>query len=202
MSETPCKVQKLDLSNAVSIQHVEVDTISEIRKLQLDSYMKLYAPYATDSETSAFIHTLESAKFAEEVNRNINRRQIFGAFLDDRMIGIAAWSVSRDNHALSRLRFLCVDPMFTRCKVGQTLLKTLEQAVKDRHNRELSIRTAVQTMGFFEKSSYATTSYGAYPLGKDEAFAAAFMRKSIEDSQKITDGSIEKNTPLISTLHH
>jgi len=191
MSDISNNDLRLDLSSAISINHVEIDAISTIRKLQHDSYMKLYAQYATDSETVAFSDMLESAKFADELQLTISKRQVFGAFLDHRMVGIAAWSDSPDNQLISRLRFLYVDPFFTRCGVGKTLLNTLEATVTSEQSREFSIRTVVQSMGFFEKASYSTTSYGALPVGNDEAFAVAFMRKAEMSEPK-----------MISTLHH
>ena len=191
MSKDSNKDQRLDLSGVVSIRNVELDSIPTIRKLQHDSYMRLYAQYATDSETAAFSDMLESSKFAEDLQRIISKKQVCGAFLDHRMVGIAAWSDSRDNQALSRLRFLFVDPFFTRCGVGTTLLDSLEMIVTSEHSREFSIRTVVQSMGFFEKASYCTTSYGALPVSKDEAFAVAFMRKLEANDYK-----------MISTMCH
>jgi len=195
MSEVPSKNLRLNLSGAISIKHVEIDSISSVRKLQYDSYNKEYARYATESETAAFIDNLESSKFAEDLQRIIAKRQMFGAFLDHRMVGIASWSDSRDNQLISRLRFLFVDPFFTRCGVGRTLLGTLEETVRSEHSREFSIRTVVQSMGFFEKASYLTTSYGALPVGNDEAFAVAFMRKAEEENE--SDGN-----NAMSMLYH
>ncbi|MEO1608956.1 MAG: GNAT family N-acetyltransferase [Pseudomonadota bacterium] len=191
MSDITCKPKRLDLSTAVSVEHVDIDYIADIRTLKRDSYMKLYAQYATDSETAAFNDMLESSKFAENLYRSINKRQVVGAFLESRMVGIACWAESRDNQLTGSLRFLFVDPIFTRCGIGRTLLQSLEANVLTDSARQFSIRTVVQSMGFFEKAAYATTSYGALPVGNHEAFAVAFMRKSIADEPA-----------LISTLHH
>ncbi|HFB2048678.1 MAG TPA: hypothetical protein TECP_01038 [Hyphomicrobiaceae bacterium MAG_BT-2024] len=191
MSKAFNKGQRLDLSNAVSVRNVEIDSISTIRKLQHDSYMRLYAQHATDFETAAFKELLESSKYADDLHQTISKRQVYAAYLDHRMVGIAAWSDYPDYQASGRLRFLFVDPFFARCGVGATLLGSLEVIVTSVHCRDFSVRTVVPSMGFFEKSSYCTTSYGALPVGNHESFEIAFMSKSEFSEHKI-----------ISTLKH
>ncbi|MEN2494312.1 MAG: hypothetical protein TECD_00203 [Hyphomicrobiaceae bacterium hypho_1] len=178
MSKALKNGRRLDLSGAVSVRIVDIDSISTIRKLKYESYMRLNAEYASDCETAAFTDELESSKYTEELYSTISKRQVYGAFLENRMVAIAAWSDVHEGQPLSRLDFLFVDPFFTRCGVGTKLLDTIECLVTSKHSREFSILTVMPSIGFFEKASYCTTSYGALPLSHDSAFEVAFMKKS------------------------
>ena len=118
----PNKNPRPDLSHAVAIKHVDIDAIPTIRRLQHDAFVTSYGPGSTDREYSAFVDMLESSTFVEDLQGLISKQQIFGAFLDHRMVGIAAWSDHSANQKISQLRFLFVDPLFTRCGVESALL--------------------------------------------------------------------------------
>ncbi len=184
MSEHPRFGARLDLAGSIDIRALDIDAIGDVRTLQITAFEKLCAPYASESEAGLVLSVLSGAKHSEELVRSAKRGKLVGAFVENRLTGVVTWSHSRDDRYTQRLRSVFVDPMFARSDIGRTLVRHVEGVALAAGAHDMSVRSFIQSTGFFERLGYTATSFGALTLAPDVAMAVSFLRKSLDQGAK------------------
>lgn len=155
MSEHPRFGSMPDFGGSISVGPATVDSISEVRDLQRDSFIKLNARHFNDSEIDALEGLLLGDAHAAEIYAFVRLGRLLEARLQRRLVGAIAWSGGPDGRSEARLRFVCIDPLFARGGIGRALVQEAEHRAHGSGMRTMSTRSLVAASGFSTSSATA-----------------------------------------------
>jgi GNAT superfamily N-acetyltransferase len=163
---------------SASIRLVAFDHLSDVRYLHSQALKNLATGELSDEEFTAAKAIVYSPKYVDALGAAIGRRQFFGSWIGEALVGTAGWSTMDDADGVARIRSIFVSPLYTRMGLAQDLLAHVEVQAADAGFRTFSVRTMSNATGFFVRQGYIVTSHGARALLPDRPVPVTFLRKS------------------------
>jgi GNAT superfamily N-acetyltransferase len=155
------------------IRRVGFDDWANVRYVHAAAFRLLAGNHFTPAECDAFEHFVRSQDYVDLMLGE----SIWGAWLDDQLVGTSGWIPADDSGALARITSVFVRPFFTRMGIGRRLVLDAEARARNAGFERFSARVTFNAVGFFEKLGYDITSYGVQPIAAEKSLPVTYMRK-------------------------
>jgi GNAT superfamily N-acetyltransferase len=172
---TPGQAVKIDSK----VRLVVFDNLSDVRYLHAQSLKNLAGGELTDDEFAVAKAYVYSTKYVDTLGAAIRRRQLFGSWIGDVLVGTAGWSTMEDANTVARIRSIFVSPLYTRLGLAQQMLAHVEVHATAAGFTTYSVRSMANAAGFFVRQGYTVTSHGVRTLLPDRTVPVTFLRKSV-----------------------
>ena len=166
------------LAASAVIKYISVDHLSDVRYLHAQAIKNLASGEFSDDESAAVKAVVYSQKYVSGLSAAIGRRQFFGAWIGDMLVGTAGWSAMDDSVAVARIRSIFVSPLYMRMGLAQKLLGHVEIQAADTGFRTYSVRSMANATGFFVRQGYVVTSHGVRSILPERNVPVTFLRKT------------------------
>jgi GNAT superfamily N-acetyltransferase len=120
-----------------------------------------------------------SSKYVEALSAAVGRRQFFGTWIGEALVGTVGWSTMDDTSSVARIRSIFVSPLYTRMGLAGHLLAHVEREAVTAGFRTYSVRSMTNATGFFVRQGYVVTSHGVRSLLPNRTVPVTFLRKSL-----------------------
>jgi GNAT superfamily N-acetyltransferase len=171
----PRQAVKID----AKVRHVAFDNLSDVRYLHAQSLKNLAGGELTDDEFAIAKAYVYSTKYVDSLGAAIRRRQLFGSWIGDVLVGTAGWSTMEDANTVARIRSIFVSPLYNRLGLAQQMLAHVEVHATTAGFTTYSVRSMANAAGFFVRQGYTVTSHGVRTLLPDRSVPVTFLRKSV-----------------------
>jgi putative acetyltransferase len=161
--------------SAIAIRRIGLDDHSDVRYLHIRSMAAQSLDALSESEIVAFAAFVRSPAYSDCLVAG----EVYGAFLQDQLVGTAAWNLNGDDGRTARISSVFVDPLFGRLGIGRRLLAEVEARAVQSGFGQLGISATSNAVPFFEKHGYREASRGVKALGPNCSLPVAFLRKSV-----------------------
>jgi GNAT superfamily N-acetyltransferase len=160
------------------IKSVAFDHLSDVRYLHAQSIKHLATGEFTDEELAAAKTVVYSPKYVDGLGAAIGRKQFFGAWIGETLVGTCGWSAMDDATPTARIRSIFVSPLYARMGLAQKLLTHTEQHATAAGFRTYSVRSMANATGFFLRQGYVVTSHGVRTILPGRSVPVTFWRKT------------------------
>jgi GNAT superfamily N-acetyltransferase len=160
------------------VRPVTFDNLSDVRYLHAQSIKNLASGEFSDEEVAATKALVYSPKYLDALGAAISRKQFFGAWIGEALVGTAGWSVLDETTTVARIRSIFVSPLYSRMGLAQKLLAHVEGEAAEAGLRTFSVRSMANANGFFLRQGYKVTSHGVRLLFPDRSVPVTFLRKT------------------------
>ncbi|MGI9403028.1 MAG: GNAT family N-acetyltransferase, partial [Hyphomicrobium sp.] len=128
-----------------------------------------YAP----AEVEAFSEFVRSPRYADLLLGNSS----YTAWIDNEMVGTAAWSPGETRSPTARILAVFVQPLFAGRGVGRRLVERIETEARAAGYCALNVSATLNAADFFEALGYWVTGKGGWALPSGREIPVVFMRK-------------------------
>jgi GNAT superfamily N-acetyltransferase len=184
------------LGAKAAIRRVTIDEMAAIRHIHSAAFRVYAGPYLTAEETAAYLSYISSARYTDD----LMRADVYGAVINDQLVGTAAWRAGDDQGASARISAVFVDPLFTGTGLGSRLVADVEARAHQSGFKRFATRVTVNGVPFFERLGYEIASQGvsqvAMPLS---LLPVTFMRKAVPVLLEVSD--VAAAVPQTVTRH-
>jgi GNAT superfamily N-acetyltransferase len=160
------------------IKGVEFDHLSDVRYLHAHSLKSLATGEFSDEDFTAAKAVIYSPKYVDGLGGAIRRKQFFGAWVGQTLVGTSGWSMMDDSASTARIRSIFVSPLYSRMGLAQKLLAHTEQHASNLGYDTYSVRSMANATGFFVRQGYAVTSHGVRNILPGRTVPVTFLRKT------------------------
>lgn len=167
----------VDLGRVVALRPVAIDDMAAARQLHMSAISCLAAEFLSDGEIGALLDMICQPAYVADLVET----QLWGAWLDNRLVGTGGWAPSSESRATARIRYLSVDPLFTRCGIGRRLLADAETRATAAGYEEFAIRSGMHMVAFYRNAGYAVTSHGVVATASHVGLPVTYLRKYVQD---------------------
>jgi GNAT superfamily N-acetyltransferase len=168
---------RLAVAASAVIKLISYDNLSDVRYLHAQCIRNLASGEFSDDELAACRDHVYSPKYVEGLSGAVGRRQFFGAWIGDALVGTAGWSTMEDSATVARIRSIFVSPLYTRLGLAHRLLSHVEAEATAAGFRIYSVRSMANATNFFIRQGYAVTSHGVRSLLPERNVPVTFLRK-------------------------
>jgi GNAT superfamily N-acetyltransferase len=161
------------------VRPIAFDHLSDVRYLHSQSLKNLAGGELTDDEFAIAKAHVYSTKYVDALGAAIRRRQLYGSWIGEVLVGTAGWSTMEDASTVARIRSIFVSPLYTRLGLAQQMLAHVEAQATIAGFSTYSVRSMTNAAGFFVRQGYAITSHGVRILLPDRPVPVTFLRKSV-----------------------
>jgi hypothetical protein len=97
LGTTPAKLR-------ATIRLVAFDDLSDVRYLHAQCLKNLAGGELTDEEFAVARSYIYSTKYVDALGAAVRRRQLFGSWIGEALVGTAGWSTMEDANTVARIR--------------------------------------------------------------------------------------------------
>ena len=178
------------------IRRVTIDEMTAVRHIHASAFRVYAGPFLTAEETAAFLSYVGSPRYTDD----LMRADVYGAVINDELVGTAAWRAGDDQGASARISAVFVNPLFTGTGVGSRLVADVEARARQSGFKRFAARITVNAVPFFDRLGYEIASQGvsqvAMPLS---LLPVTFMRKAVPAMLDV--GDVASAQPNTATRH-
>jgi GNAT superfamily N-acetyltransferase len=164
---------------SAKIRAVTFDNLSDVRFLHAQALKNLATGEFSDEEFAIGKAHIYSPKYVEALSAAVGRRQFFGTWIGEALVGTVGWSTMDDSASVARIRSIFVSPLYTRMGLAGQLLAHVEGEAVAAGFRTFSVRSMTNATGFFVRQGYVVTSHGVRSLFPNRTVPVTFLRKSL-----------------------
>jgi GNAT superfamily N-acetyltransferase len=164
-------------AGAAEIRPIGLDDLASVRYIHATSFRLLAAEHHSPDDVDAFTEHVYGVAYTDALAGALHRQQLYGAWLEDELVGTAGWSSADDGRTAARLRYIFVRPLFTRIGLGRRLVLAAEELAHQAGFYTFTVHAMVNAIGFFTCLGYHITSSAVRPLSSAHALPVAFMEK-------------------------
>ncbi len=178
------------------IRRVTIDEMAVVRHIHSAAFRVYAGPYLSAEETAAFLGYINSPRYSDD----LMRADVYGAVVNDVIVGTAAWRAGDDQGASARISAVFVDPLFAGSGIGSRLVADVEARACQSGFKRFAARLTINAVPFFERLGYEIASQGvsqvAMPLS---LLPVTFMRKAVPAMLDV--GDVAGSLPQTATRH-
>jgi GNAT superfamily N-acetyltransferase len=164
-------------AGAAEIRPIGLDDLASVRYIHATSFRMLAAQHYSPDDIEAFTEHVYAVPYTDALAAALHRQQLYGAWLEDELVGTAGWSSAEDGGTTARLRYVFVRPLFTGMGLGRRLVLEVEGLTRLAGFHTFTVRATVNAVGFFARLGYQVTSSAVRPLSLTHSLRVAFMQK-------------------------
>lgn len=164
------------LGSKAIIRRVTIDEMSAIRHIHHSAFRVYAGPFLTAEETAAYLGYIQSPRYTDE----LMRFELYGAVINDELVGTAAWRAGDDQGASARIAAIFVNPLFTHAGIGHRLVADVEARAFQSGFRRFAARVTINAVPFFERLGYEIASQGVSQVAMPASLLpVTFLRKEV-----------------------
>jgi GNAT superfamily N-acetyltransferase len=160
------------------IKSVAFDHLSDVRYLHSQALKSLATGEFSDEDFAAAKAVIYSPKYVDGLGGAIGRKQFFGAWIGETLVGTSGWSMMDDSASTARIRSIFVSPLYSRMGLAHKLLAHTELQAASLGYDTYSVRSMTNATGFFVRQGYAVTSHGVRNILPGRTVPVTFLRKT------------------------
>jgi GNAT superfamily N-acetyltransferase len=164
-------------AGAAEIRPIGLDDLASVRYIHATSFRMLAAQHYSPEDIDGFTEHVYGVAYTDALAAALHRQQLYGAWLENELVGTAGWSSVDDGGPMARLRYIFVRPLFTRIGLGRRLVLEAEELARQAGFHTFAVHATVNAIGFFARLGYQVTSSAVHPLSSAHALPVAFMQK-------------------------
>jgi GNAT superfamily N-acetyltransferase len=169
-------------ASAAEFRPIGLDDLASVRYIHASSFRMLAAQHYSPEDVDAFTEYVYGVDYTDALAAALHREQLYGAWLEDELVGTAGWASADDGRPVARLRFIFVRPLFTGMGLGRHLVLAAEDRARQARFHAFTVYATVNAVGFFTRLGYELASYGVRPLSTACALRLAIMQKMDPDT--------------------
>jgi len=181
----------MKFAGAAHVAPVVVDQMSTVRYIHATAFRVAAANQFSESEIQAFVDHVYSSGYADVLSQAVRDKRLLGAFVGSELVGTSAWLPSDDTGTTARLVSVFVSPLFNGNGLGRQLVTEAEDQATRAGFESFTVRAIGNTMGFFKRLGYETSSHGVLVVSPEHSLPVAYMRKAAPRDDGAEDAGAE-----------
>jgi GNAT superfamily N-acetyltransferase len=169
-------------ASAAELRPIGLDDLASVRYIHASSFRMLAAQHYSPEDVDAFTEYVYGVSYTDALAATLHREQLYGAWLENELVGTAGWASADDGRPIARLRFIFVRPLFTGMGLGRRLVLAAEDRARQARFHTFTVYATVNAVGFFSRLGYEIASSGVRPLSSACALRLAVMQKIDPDA--------------------
>lgn len=157
----------------VEVRHLSIDDLAAVRYVHTAAIADAAPSHYAPAEVKAFREFVRSPLYADLLLGNPS----YAAWIDNEMVGTAAWSPGEPPSPTARILAVFVQPMFAGGGVGRLLVERIEDEAHAAGYRALNLSATLNAACFFDALGYRVTGEGGWALPSGCEIPVVFMRK-------------------------
>lgn len=157
----------------VEVRHLNIDDLAAVRYVLTTAVAGAAPNHYAPAEVKAFREFVCSARYADLLLGNPS----YTAWIDNELVGTAAWSPDEPPSPTARILAVFVQPMFAGDGIGRMLVERIENEAHAAGYRALNLSATLNAAGFFDALGYWVTGEGGWALPSGCEIPVVFMRK-------------------------
>jgi GNAT superfamily N-acetyltransferase len=171
----------------VEVRHLSIDDFAAVRYVHTAAVAALSPSRYAPADVKAFSKFVRSPRYADLLLGNPS----YAAWIDNELIGTAAWSPGEAPSPTARILGVFVQPLFAGAGVGRLLVERVESEALATGYRALNLSATLNAEGFFDALGYRVTGQGGWALPSGHKIpwssCASFWRQK---STQQSDGAL------------
>lgn len=156
------------------LRPLSIDDLSTARYIHAASFAGSAQEHYSPADIEAFDAFVRSPRYGDLLLGN----NAVAAWMDEEMVGTAAWSPGEGRSPTARIIAVAVRPLFTGEGIGRLLVDHIETEAHSAGFPALEVSATLNSVGFFEGLGFRFVRNGDWALPLGHEIPVAFMRKA------------------------
>jgi putative acetyltransferase len=157
-----------------TLRPLSIDDLSTARYIHSASFAGSAQNHYAPDDIAAFNAFVRSPRYGDLLLGN----NAVAAWIDQEMVGTAAWSPGEGRSPTARIVVVAVRPLFTGGGIGRLLVDHIETQARDAGCPALEVSATLNAVSFFEELGFRVVRNGDWALPLGHEIPVVFMRKA------------------------